>query len=347
MKVFGSSMSSVFIILFVFILTSVSFAMNPPVAHWKLDESEGNIAHDEVGIRDGVWVGTIGWKTDAGMYNGAIECFDDSSFIEIDDTNEPLFAVLGNQFTVSVWVMVYEFTKDFQGIITKNNKFFLERNSSGSSGTKDAIHFKVKDDAGAQPFNIYGNITIGDGGWHQVIGIYDVDVAYLYVDAIYDVEGAANGGLVGAVPDPLLIGAKMETTYRNSWYGLIDDVKFFDYALSPEEIDTLYNMEYSTIVEKYNVDPKEFTLGENYPNPFNPTTNINFILPKNTNVTLTIVNINGQNVRTLINEETTAGNHTVSWDGRSDLGQDVPSGVYFYQLKGGSDSQTRKMLLVR
>ncbi len=80
----------------------------------------------------------------------------------------------------------------------------------------------------------------------------------------------------------------------------------------------------------------------NYPNPFNPSTEIGFILPATTQVRLDIYNILGQRVTTLIDAPMSAGEHSVSWDGRN-----ASSGVYYYRLVAGSASQTRKMLLVK
>ncbi|MBN1478870.1 T9SS C-terminal target domain-containing protein [candidate division KSB1 bacterium] len=347
MKTNRYTTNSMSFILIILLLSVVAWTMDPPIAHWRLDESEGETANDAVGDRHGTWVGNVVWAPESGRYGGAIQCEDDSSFIEVDDSDMRLFEDLGNEFTVSVWVAVYEFTSDWQGIVFKNDKFFLERNNSTGNGTINGIHFKVKDETGAQPFNLYGNILIDDGDWHHVVGIYEFDTAYLYVDGELDVEGSATGDFIGLIPDPLLIGAKMENTYRNSWNGLIDDVKFFNYALSPEQVDSLYSMEYTGIQERYNPAPQQFTLAANYPNPFNPSTTMSFEIPNTTLVTLKIINTQGQVIRTLLSEEKAAGSHTLIWDGRDNFGQNAASGLYLYQMTAGDLSQTRKMLLVR
>ncbi|MBN1560528.1 T9SS type A sorting domain-containing protein [candidate division KSB1 bacterium] len=337
-------------LLSLFLLSMAGFAMDPPIAHWRLDETEGATVLDAIGSRHGAWVGTVAWQPDAGRYGGAMQCEDDSSFIEIDDSDMSLFEELGNEFTVSVWISVFEFTADWQGIVFKNNRFFLERNSSTSNGTVNGIHFKVKDETGetsAQPFNLYGDIVIDDGGWHHVVGIYDYSKAYLYVDAQLDKEGDATGEFVGLIADPLLIGAKMEDTYRNSWNGLIDDVKFFNYALSAEQVDSLFNLEYTGIQKKYDPTPRHFSLGANYPNPFNPSTTIAFDIAAEQFVTLTVFNAEGRQIRTLLSEKKAPGSHVATWDGCDESNQQMSSGVYLYKLTADRFSQTRKMLLVR
>ncbi len=97
--------------------------------------------------------------------------------------------------------------------------------------------------------------------------------------------------------------------------------------------------------------PGSFTLGQNYPNPFNPTTTISYTLRPiagslpTTN--LAVFNLLGQRVVTLVNEAQLPGIYTVNWDGRNQAAQPIASGVYFYRLSRGDDSQTRKMILLK
>jgi flagellar hook assembly protein FlgD len=90
-----------------------------------------------------------------------------------------------------------------------------------------------------------------------------------------------------------------------------------------------------------------FELSQNYPNPFNPTTNIKYQLPQAVQVSLTIYNMLGQEVRKLVNTQQPAGYHTVVWDGRDNSGRLVPSGVYHYRLQAGSFTMTKKMLMAK
>ena len=90
-----------------------------------------------------------------------------------------------------------------------------------------------------------------------------------------------------------------------------------------------------------------YSLRENYPNPFNPETDISFILPTRTHASLTIYNIVGKKVVTLANREMDAGTHTVHWDGRDEAGKPVATGVYFYRLKTDEFEQTQKMVLMK
>jgi PKD repeat protein len=93
--------------------------------------------------------------------------------------------------------------------------------------------------------------------------------------------------------------------------------------------------------------PDEFQLLPNYPNPFNPSTNIGFSLPKAGKAKLVVFNILGREVATVFDAEASAGYNEVTWDGRSDNGGTVSSGVYFYRLTTESYTETRKMMLLK
>ncbi len=93
--------------------------------------------------------------------------------------------------------------------------------------------------------------------------------------------------------------------------------------------------------------PTRFGLEQNYPNPFNPTTVISYQLSAVSNVKLVIYNTLGQQVRTLVSGSQNTGSYTVQWDGRSDLGEKVASGMYLYRITAGSFVQTKKMMLMK
>ena len=85
-----------------------------------------------------------------------------------------------------------------------------------------------------------------------------------------------------------------------------------------------------------------YSLSQNYPNPFNPTTEITFVLPKAGNVTLTVFNMLGQKVATLINDSQSSGVHTVKFNATN-----LSSGTYFYRLEAGTTTLVKKMMLLK
>ena len=94
--------------------------------------------------------------------------------------------------------------------------------------------------------------------------------------------------------------------------------------------------------------PLATKLEGNYPNPFNPTTTINFSLAKDAkNANLEIYNIKGQKVITLVDEKLDAGYYSVVWDGKDDKGKNVTSGIFLYMMKADKYTSTRKMILLK
>ncbi len=127
-----------------------------------------------------------------------------------------------------------------------------------------------------------------------------------------------------------------------------ESIYYYERVAIPETDLTGIETKQKTVLNK-------FTLNQNYPNPFNPVTNISYQLPKAMDVKLTIFNIVGQKVRSLLNKKQASGTHKIKWDGKNELGNNLASGVYLYQIKAGDLStgtghvfvQTKKMLLIR
>jgi len=92
--------------------------------------------------------------------------------------------------------------------------------------------------------------------------------------------------------------------------------------------------------------PMKYILKDNYPNPFNPTTTLHYDLPEDALVNITIYDMMGRQVKTLINQTKNAGYKSVIWDATNDYGKPVSAGIYLYQIQSNGFIQTRKMLLV-
>jgi len=88
--------------------------------------------------------------------------------------------------------------------------------------------------------------------------------------------------------------------------------------------------------------PKKFSLDQNFPNPFNPSTIIGYQLPANTIVTMKVYDVLGREVKMLVNERQSAGSHSVRFSAAN-----LPSGVYFYRLDAGTYHDTKKLLLLK
>jgi hypothetical protein len=143
--------------------------------------------------------------------------------------------------------------------------------------------------------------------------------------------------------DDIFIGGFRIYREGYQFFGSLDEVRIYDRALSAEEVQSLFEL--VTKVEKKSAEDNvslEYTLYQNFPNPFNPVTRIAFSLPAAESVKLKVYNILGQTVVLLLDDNLQAGRHEVEFHAGY-----IPSGVYFYKLQAGKYVDTRKMLLIK
>jgi hypothetical protein len=126
-------------------------------------------------------------------------------------------------------------------------------------------------------------------------------------------------------------------------YAHLGQIQFIPYWKGAVVVKDATDVE---VIDDPNV-PRQYALSQNYPNPFNPVTQINFDLPVRSHVTLTVYNVLGQQVTTLVDQEMSANRYVVDWDGTSVEGRKVASGIYFYRLQAGDFIQTKKMMLLK
>jgi hypothetical protein len=156
----------------------------------------------------------------------------------------------------------------------------------------------------------------------------------------------AVANLVFTIDDPTVTEIQLETfEMQNPGHSLMYVYHKWDNGVPTQyveypEFDPI-TVAMSAVADGANM-PTQFALDQNYPNPFNPTTEIAFDLAKSGRVALTIYNVLGQEVTTLIDREMDAGSHSVQWDASN-----VSSGVYFYRISAGDFNQTKKMLLLK
>ncbi|MCW9097270.1 MAG: T9SS type A sorting domain-containing protein [Ignavibacteriaceae bacterium] len=108
-----------------------------------------------------------------------------------------------------------------------------------------------------------------------------------------------------------------------------------------KQIDFDGSFEYSNTIE-VEITPSVFSLSQNYPNPFNPSTKIKYSIPQSSNVVIKVFNVVGDEVSTLVNGQKQAGTYELTFNA-----ENLPSGVYFYQLKAGDFIQTKRMILIK
>lgn len=215
--------------------------------------------------------------------------------------------------------------------------------SAGFSITPEyTYNFTAGEKAAGYQFYSLGYDLTGDGKVEFYTLSYDDASGYLQSFKIIDIT---NGNIVFQKKSPdysysyptfkdlngdgLLecIVAKNEYPYQNKYY----------YEIYNTGITGVQSME----------QPAKFSLAQNFPNPFNPETKITFTISERQNVSIKIFNIQGELIKTLTTTEFQPGEYEIVWNGKNELGEQQPTGIYFYEMRSGSNSQAKKMILLR
>nr|MBN2277865.1 T9SS type A sorting domain-containing protein [candidate division Zixibacteria bacterium] len=158
------------------------------------------------------------------------------------------------------------------------------------------------------------------------------------------------------ISSPLLrftehINQRTSVVFRPYRPGLYDERMYVIDSASGELLHTIILSASSpnptAVDEPDGLLPGEYFLAPNFPNPFNPSTEVFYFLARRSQVEITIYNLLGQRVKTLINGDQSAGEHAIIWDGMNEHGEHVASGIYFCRFMAGDFVQTRKMVLVK
>ncbi|MHC4641409.1 MAG: LamG domain-containing protein [Planctomycetota bacterium] len=205
-----------------------SFNTGGLVGWWKLDDGSGTNAADagDNGL-DGTLVGDTSWVD--GIVAGALAFDGDGDYVDLG--KDPAFDIT-RQITLSAWIKVNDFDKEWQTIIAKGDSAWrLQRN-----GNNNTLEFACSGllIPGTRWGAIHGTVDVKDGWWHHVVGTYDGSKICLYVDGALDVSKEAFG-TIRLNDQPVYIGENSEKPNR-FWNGLIDDVRIYSYALGADDL---------------------------------------------------------------------------------------------------------------
>ncbi|MBK7632779.1 MAG: T9SS type A sorting domain-containing protein [Ignavibacteriales bacterium] len=125
------------------------------------------------------------------------------------------------------------------------------------------------------------------------------------------------------------------------WYSIYDSAGNI-YRYQGYNFTLLYKIIVTGVMNEGSNIVATYSLSQNYPNPFNPTTKIQFSIPKSNKVVIKVFDILGTEIETVVNKEKPVGTYELNWNASN-----LPSGVYFYQLRAGNFVQTRKMILLK
>ena len=219
-------------------------------------------------------------------------------------------------------------------LITKFNAAFGPQKVLFRYFSDDRTEIRVLADIGVA--NLPGGAPAADG-WHKMKIKAVGNLFWLYWN-----DQEINGSPF-TDPDAALSQGYFGVYVWDAMSGIAPTTKVDDFIVHKETMST------GIAIRRNNIDQniQNFELHANYPNPFNPTTNIPYQLNNNENVDLTIYNLLGRKISTLVSSNQPSGYYTVTWDGRDEMGNKVPSGIYVYTLKTSNHVTSKKMLLVK
>ncbi len=193
----------------------------------------------------------------------------------------------------------------------------------GDSGSFNFWGKSVMDDYGLERFNVLvSNGSTNPNDFTSISGGTYVQAPITWTQYSYSLDDYANQTIRVAI----------QCVSSDAFIFMVDDVEIDAPGGTPNQPE---------------IAPAVSQLIGNYPNPFNPETRITFSTKDNGPVSIDIYNVKGQKVRSLLNENREAGNHSVVWNGKDDNGKNVASGVFFYRMKSGKYSSTKKMILMK
>jgi len=181
---------------------------------------------------------------------------------------------------------------------------------------------------------------------YNITVLYDGTNIAIYVNGELDAASAWSG-LILKTPIDLTIGQVLPANASYNFKGVLDEVRIYSYALSLHEIQNIYNEDTGIPNQPSKLQPDVCILYQNHPNPFNGQTEIVYRIDGTGPVLIELFNVTGRKVITLVDRQENQGLHRIVWDGKDERGHSVPTGVYFYVMKAGNFSSSRKLLMMK
>ena len=248
---------------------------------------------------------------------------------------------VGSDSVIVSWIGIPVYGTDdyctFQIILTSDGNIVLQYGDIGSDGISATIGIQNADGTiglcvsyNAEYVHNDMTVRINNNSW----------LRFGQVDGTVPAGGSL---IVNALLDPSMLGTGITHTGTMTITGYD-----YNHDLDPLEIPITFAVEDTvTGIGDNSGLPTTYSLDQNYPNPFNAHTEIKYALPVDSDVQLEVYNILGQKVVTLVDEEQTAGYHSLIWDGTNESGQVVSSGMYLYKLVTNEDTFVKKMVMLK
>jgi hypothetical protein len=300
-------------------------------ARWSFTEMTGTVLLDRSGNgNNGQIIGAV-WQQPSGLrsllFNGS------SNYVAVPHNSAFNFGT--GDFTIEIQFKISVIPAgSWAALISKHNTATWHDREfnvciDGSTGTNPGRPFVQISDGTGYSENAIGTASVCDGMFHTIRGMRENGQLKIYVDGV--LQGTTPSSISVNNSNPVNIGRSSYDNGYGYFNGTISSVSVWSVA-APTRVD---EDPISSIVQDYR-------LWESYPNPFNPSTTIQYDLPKAGYVSLKVFDCLGKEVASLTSEEKEAGRHSVQFEA-----QNLPSGVYFYRLQAGTFVETKRLLLLR
>ncbi len=273
----------------------------------------------------------------AGHPNAALHFDGDNDRVQVSNAADLNFT---EAISVSLWLKVEEFFGRESYPISHGNW----ENRWKISITENRIRWTVKTNTGVRDLDSVTELALNS--YYHVVTLYDGYNFDIYINGVLD-QHTTFSGTINQTNVDLTIGQVLPGNTEYNFKGIIDDVRLYDYGLTSAEIFALYSVPVNMDGNSEAKLPEQFSLSPAYPNPFNPSTRINYGLSQASQVSLTIHDITGKELVILENNYREAGHYSVQWNGLRRDNTPVSSGIYFCRLQAGNISQSIKIICLR
>jgi hypothetical protein len=295
-------------------------------------------ANDESGFNNhGTVYGASLVSDRFGNLNSAYQFDGINDYIEVQNSSTLNFQ---NSCTINFWMKVGDFFEREAYPLSHGNW----ENRWKVSITNNRIRWTIKTEQGTKDLDSETELELDS--LYNITVLYDGSDFEIYINGNLDALSTFSG-LILQTNINFTIAQILPGNNQYNFKGVLDDIRIYNYALSFQEIRNLYDISTSVDDKTIYSVPDENRLFQNYPNPFNSTTIINYQVKDAAPVKLEVYDILGNKIRTIVSENKIAGYYAEYWDGKNDIGLQVPSGIYFYSLRVKNYNQTKKLVLIK
>ncbi|MFA7288272.1 MAG: LamG-like jellyroll fold domain-containing protein [Melioribacteraceae bacterium] len=249
-----------------------------------------------------------------------------------------------NEISISFWIKTESLTDKETYIISHGS--YDNRYKISISAKKLRWTIKTNNAVNNGIIDLDSELILKSNSLYHCVASYNGTDLEIWING--DLNGFTqwSGKLLTSSQD-LMIAQMLPNNVNYNFKGNIDEVKIYDNMLLPSEVKKLIDIPVSVKEEKKEPIPTETKLVSNFPNPFNPSTVINYLVSTQGVIKIEIYNLLGEKIKELVNEEKPIGNYITRWEGKNQNGNLVSSGIYFCVLSNKNNISKLKLLLIK